>query len=103
LLKLGVIVLVGYGAYRLIKSIGSYKAGQVINTNELSEVFEEPNESSHIDSNTQRYPKSYCSKCGKETEQCQNPYHWGSNRCIICNWGYGYANECDTCYRDSND
>jgi hypothetical protein len=45
----------------------------------------------------------YCRTCGKETEQCQYPYHYGSNRCIICNGGTGYANECDTCYRDQND
>jgi hypothetical protein len=102
LLKLGTVVLVSYGAYRLIKSIGSYKAGQVINAKELHKVSGELNEVRFIYSTPKHYPLSFCSKCGKETEQCQYQFHLDSNRCIICNGGSGYTNECTECYHDQN-
>ena len=45
---------------------------------------------------------AYCSICLKLTEQCQCPYHYSSNKCIQCNGGVGYSNECKNCYDDQN-
>jgi len=45
----------------------------------------------------------YCPVCMEITEQCQYYVHWNrENRCIKCNGGTGYTNECNNCYHDQN-
>jgi len=95
LIAAGVLVLVGVGVYKVLKTIGSYKAEQMISTPQAKSL------STYIPQSDIQRVYAYCSTCGKETEQCQYEYHYGSNRCMNCNDGLGieYFRSCMQCQR----
>lgn len=107
LIGLGIITAIGYGVYKIVKSTKSYKEGQRIEVNQIdkiaSDVLTQSSSSSYQDSvydSSKKY--AHCTICQKDTEQCQYSWHRGDNRCIECNGGKGYTNECNECYHDQS-
>ncbi len=98
LIGAGILLLVGYGIFKLLKSVGSYSEGQLIGEAQVQEVVASytPSQSS---SNSRQRIYAFCDKCGEETEQCQEQFHYGSNRCMVCNGGVDddYYRECYEC------
>src|SRR5262245_57462343 len=99
LIGAGVLLLVGVGVYKVLKTSGSYKAKEKISWPQAKSL------STYIPQYDVEPIYAYCSTCIRETEQCQYEYHYGENRCMNCNDGLGiaYCRSCMVCQRAITD
>ena len=109
LIAAGVIVLVGRGVYKVVKSFGKHRNGDTIKSENIS--------SSYVPYTSPDEPLEFCEKCGEVTtrfdsrncneshcKKCHAKQFNGYESCYCghCLWCYGYAggNECSSCSSD---
>jgi hypothetical protein len=92
LISLGILAVAGIGLLKVLKSIGSYRTGEVVSTTQATTLPIPDRE------RTRKY--GHCPIHGAESEQCQDDFHYDkSNRCMECNGGVGdeFDRWCENC------
>lgn len=113
LIALGMIVVIGYGIFRVLQAFAGHEVGDTVGRHELVEEQETDDaEGSMGSTDDQKF--AYCERCGEVTERfdrfhcyrrhckrCHAAAYFGYEGCYCgnCFFCYGHAggNECNTC------
>ena len=120
LLALGFLALVGFGAYKVIKSFSSFKRGEEITEDELvdkgyySESEEEVDDEEEDDKDNDEKEVEPCENCGdpnperfKKCGHCKSCHGacYRCEDCLTCNgcYSFGLGDLCERCDREAHD